>query len=782
MNKTIYDVDDDDDDNDDDKPTSSRSGQVNTSTTVGDTNRCCNCRETLFDRSAFIQSYFDSKNEVTGNGKDTTVHTDNHSAAATTATQRTLKAIIFGTYTVDDRTLQEEFPNLFIENYNSCNTNVPCLVLYGKRNSIDDAVEVGEDIKNSHVYKSQKDDVASASSSMDEETGSNCGVGCPANYNVSYANDDDDDDDDTTSTKVSALETQDEITAAIGSTPYITTSYTATNVHMNPHQQHNNNETIKAFPKMVHFSQITSSWYKDMNELLLAIQSSSSSSSSSKATFDNLVDPTTGYLLPTLVARRTNIPFGVHHSKYIICFESDGSIVICITTANLTSPQTTDATWIQRFAPSVQPIATDDDNIIPNDFGRVLTNYLQCTMLATAPDHKTIHWFVQTYLQWKSIRQLERKYNFDAAQVQLVTVIPGDFPKIQPVGNSTDSKNMAYNDDKQRISFSHGQERISLLLQQLELSLPSKHRNLLYTNTDKIIIQPTSFGGGWNVAKMAQLIRSYLGCTNTLSDQELLRRLDIVWPTNHFVQRAKEQMNVCYVRQWNLLQSNEVSNSERAARIAIEPKNNGGFLFYSSEAFNNNDLTCLNRMVLFEASRLQTKQQGRTSLIPHFKSVTRLIGQQSKLRTKYPKLQHCDDYLSWFLLTSACLSRGAQGEETVQRFDETDGTNVTMMAYSNFEMGVLFSSFLSGGSKMDRIYCFNAKSCSRCHQNTIESIPRLIHLPVPYRLRPSRYVDDEDMALFDHTPYFHEVVPGTGCEGNMLLTPYGQDVAAKLSH
>ena len=182
----------------------------------------------------------------------------------------------------------------------------------------------------------------------------------------------------------------------------------------------------------------------------------------------------------------------------------------------------------------------------------------------------------------------------------------------------------------------------------------------------------------------------------------------------------------------------------------------------------------------------QRPQQRKTPLIPHFKSVTRLIGQSAALHTKYPKLAHCDDYFTWFLLTSACLSRGAQGEKILRKSDDGNDTDMTMMAYSNFEIGVLFSSYLSGGNtsakKADRIYCWNSNSCVCCYQNLTKPIPRLIHLPVPYRLRPSRYVDDEDIASFCDTPHFHEIVPGTACEGNMLLTPYGQDAAAKLSH
>ena len=791
---------------------SSKDSGVEAST--GDKHQCCNCRNILFDRSAFIQSYFDDEeivkeevSPVTTTGRE---KRHNNNTTNTTKSPRRLKAVIFGTYTVDDRTLQEEFPNLFIENLSNSNSNnnsVPCLVLYGKRNTlVDSGDDLGKDVKQSKSHQKNHHAVSASSSRDEEEDAADDGNSSTMKNTTNSENDQGvhchDNDDDTASTEASALATQDEMTVAMCAAPSTTTG-TMSIPHVHNDNSIGSNATAtstgtKAFPKTVHFSQITSSWYKDnMNELLASLQSSSTTS---KSTFDHLIDLRTGYLLPTVMARRTTVPFGVHHSKYIICFESDGSIVICITTANLTSPQTTDATWIQRFAPNVVPTdrTTNNDSTdgsgspkTSNDFGRILTNYLQCTMLSTAMNYVTIHWFVRTYLHWKSIRQLERNYNFHTAQIQLVTVIPGEYLTIPANDNSTDNKMMSSAKGKGSIPFLNGQERISNILQQVELSIPLKCRNFLYSDEDQIIVQPTSFGGGWNLMNMAQLIRSYLGInsknriSNYMNDYHAIRRLDIVWPTNHFVQSTKERIKFHGSRSWNMKLSKTITDRTIPMSNTTETSN-GGFLFCSSEAFNNNDLTCLNRMVMFEPSLDQPHVRGKFSLIPHFKSVSRLIGQRTALHTKYPKLPRYEEYFSWFLLTSACLSRGAQGEEILRKSENGDGIDVTVVAYSNFELGVLFNSYLSGGingtKKGDRIYCWNSKSCSSCYENTTQSVPRLIQLPVPYLLRPSRYVDDEDVAMFSDTPYFHEIPPGTGCEGNMLLTPYGRDLAAKFCH
>jgi hypothetical protein len=58
---------------------------------------------------------------------------------------------------------------------------------------------------------------------------------------------------------------------------------------------------------------------------------------------------------------------------------------------------------------------------------------------------------------------------------------------------------------------------------------------------------------------------------------------------------------------------------------------------------------------------------------------------------------------------------------------------------------------------------------------------RKVHLPIPYQLRPKSYQDDPESDFMSHTPYLHEIPPGTGDVGNMKLTPFGQEQARKNS-
>jgi hypothetical protein len=61
------------------------------------------------------------------------------------------------------------------------------------------------------------------------------------------------------------------------------------------------------------------------------------------------------------------------------------------------------------------------------------------------------------------------------------------------------------------------------------------------------------------------------------------------------------------------------------------------------------------------------------------------------------------------------------------------------------------------------------------------SLPELVHLPIPYSIRPGSYFeqqeddddDSHDLPLMKYDPFFHEISDDNRCVGNMLLTPFG---------
>jgi len=176
--------------------------------------------------------------------------------------------------------------------------------------------------------------------------------------------------------------------------------------------------------------------------------------------------------------------------------------------------------------------------------------------------------------------------------------------------------------------------------------------------------------------------------------------------------------------------------------------------------------------------RWTVPRQRATILIPHIKTIGRLFdGSDYRLRKDYGLDTKAEESFSWFMLTSACLSRGAQGDVPSSR-----APGSSALAYNNFELGVLFSSRLQGSRQTDRLYCWKPQQCT-C-QSTASDLerkgPRLIHLPAPFCFRPARYQEVEDELVdFCETPYFHEIPKGTAVGGNMHITPYGKVMAAK---
>ena len=245
---------------------------------------------------------------------------------------------------------------------------------------------------------------------------------------------------------------------------------------------------------------------------------------------------------------------------------------------------------------------------------------------------------------------------------------------------------------------------------------------------DRLVVQPTSIGAEWKRDSLGRLAAEYLGAEDVKDTQLLADRLDIVWPTESFVQ----------------------SLSCRTQKEAFV-KENEGYLFLSSTTFNRVDETTLSRMVMYEPSHpLQCPLRP-----PHVKTMLRVYkGDTYPLCKKFGRADH---YFPWVLLTSACLSRGAQGEHC----DEVT------VRFSNFELGVLFRSRLDGPRR--RLYCFRPRN---------ESSLSLVHMPIPYELEYHRYQRED--ASFCETPYLNEIEPGTACVGNMLLTPRGRTLSQKL--
>lgn len=421
---------------------------------------------------------------------------------------------------------------------------------------------------------------------------------------------------------------------------------------------------------------------------------------------------------------------GVHHPKFMLLLESTGDLVVVISTANLTPSRTTEGTWVQRFSANrrfqhqrSRGDSTKRPVAIGNDFGVVLQDFIE--KLDGVTPAVDIADFFDRYMN-VSLAQLAPSFHFEKAQVHLVSVVPGHFKPNCHL---------------------YGRQRVHAILQR---------EALVQSTDDKLVLQPTSLGANWKQAEMADVVRSYLDSKST-DEEALLDRVDLVWPSHTYIRNIYGEPKPRY-------KDDQMSPSEET--------NESSFVFLSTQAFNSCDRSCITRLTRFESA---DPPQRPSTLVPHFKSIARVVKDHSIVRTVGFQ-EPAQDFLSWFLLTSACMSHGAQGRRV--KDEDPFSIHKETIQYANFELGVLFTSKLHPREK--RLYCFHPRRCS-C-RSLSDPQQKMIHLPIPYSLHPKPYLLHDDDLVMQDTPFFHEIDNGSRCVGNMLLTPFGIKEAKKASN
>ena len=493
---------------------------------------------------------------------------------------------------------------------------------------------------------------------------------------------------------------------------------------------------------------------------------------------------------------------GVHHPKFFLLFEKCGSIVVIISTSNLTPQNALDGSWIQRFdarheSQYGQFDPNDVDLGMPSDFGTILTDFLMKQSDATAVGSMLPDIFLRRYVKGLSLAELPRRYKFEDAHVHLVSTIPGhQRGSIPPRGLdctfSTYKPNITYG--PQRVSFI-----LSRLMNPYHMQLANNSKKsrksvgpmwipkALWPAMGQLVSQPTSLGGNWTRESMEEVVAKYL--QKDLDEEkknDLLEEFDIIWPSMDFFINMKKERDALWKENQHTQAATVISNRMKAEKK--KPKRERLHVFLSSDSFADLDKSVMSRMSLFETSL--PLQMPFTSSSLHIKSVYRLLDfDDNQKTTASSSCTKAKEYFSWFMLTSACLSKGAQGKATPRRGPEEQDE----MSYSNFELGVLFCSRLQE-YETDRLYVYEPQlkgcQCSskdknhkrRLRKSTptnplfLDSV-RKVHLPVPFKTRAKSYQTEECYDFFSATPYFHEITDGT--KGNLKLTPFGQKLASE---
>lgn len=498
---------------------------------------------------------------------------------------------------------------------------------------------------------------------------------------------------------------------------------------------------------------------------------------------------------------------GCHHPKYFLLFEKSGSLVVIISTCNLTPQHAVDASWVQRFEPR-RNLKSNNDTIdygMTHDFGYVLTDLIKRQSEAAdggmLPDA-----FLRRFVNGLSsggLSDLPRLFKFEDSHVHLVSTVPGNYMGHLP------KKGVAscYNRPPYRSpTITYGPQRVAYVLSRV---LDKDHINVacatiprgldiasnggqaavtswlpssLLSKAERLVIQPTSMSGTWDrwelelVAK--SILEPYWKIDSKSGYNSPVDLVDIIWPTmDHFDSMRKKR---------KVLNASHQAKSSTTLSTKSKKNTRGPcHVFLSSVAFSKLDRLCISRMALFEPSK-QPHMKSYESTSLHFKSFCRML----KLDESRSK-----EHIAWFMLTSACLSKGAQGQPTPYRSLDSDS-----MSYANFELGVLFCSRILGDRLNDRVYVNDNEFSGGCQcgsgkrwykdllKKDVPNRPpeflnsvRKIHLPIPYQLRPKPYQQDPDSDCMSFTPYLHEILPGTGAVGNMKLTPYGRNEAINSS-
>ncbi|KAL3763688.1 hypothetical protein ACHAW5_004840 [Stephanodiscus triporus] len=233
---------------------------------------------------------------------------------------------------------------------------------------------------------------------------------------------------------------------------------------------------------------------------------------------------------------------GVHHPKFFLLFERSGSLVVVVSTSNLTPQTAMEGSWVQRFESREivpRPTYVNDiggggiggrggtDHGMPSDFGVVLTDFLEKQSEAAAPDGGMLpDAFLRRYVPGLSsgLAALADRYRFDEAEAHLVSTVPGAY--VSGIPTSPGNGHHQYSACGRRVAY--GPQRVSFVLSRIlndhhirsarAIGAVGSQRDAdkpwlppsLVSAKDRLVMQPTSLGGNWSRDDLEAIVRSYM--------------------------------------------------------------------------------------------------------------------------------------------------------------------------------------------------------------------------------------------------------------------------------
>lgn len=503
---------------------------------------------------------------------------------------------------------------------------------------------------------------------------------------------------------------------------------------------------------------------------------------------------------------------GVHHAKYMLVFVETG-VYVAISSGNVSAQLSLDATWTQYFRRTERSVAQT------NDFGEVLEDFLshQADQILvrhcdSAPrEVPNLMSWLRLNLKLGKGRSLASMFDWNAASVDLVTTVPGSdrqfmsqdelkeiYEKSSRARNTISGQCercckrirkdrvplrlwTASTSVQRRLSFSsshaalefasfsgnvcydaelfvlendlcysssplvrvkYGAERLRDILAQRQSSLPR-----VLTMDDIVIVQPTAISNGIDIRYMSYLLSCML--TGTHWSIDWFESWKLLWPTHDFVTELKKHC-----------------------------KSAGCGLFLFSNSLKQMKEDVHDQFYTYDPSVAPIFCGITEEKAPHIKSYSRVMSTSkstSSITSSSVSGSMCScTNLAWFLLTSACLSKGANGEEMSASICEICGhLNHGCHLYKNFEIGVLFHSSRQRQYRALSSSCrFHSTDCSLKTKGRIDCNTYV--LPVPYDIcSETKYCSDLEFQIKPFMKSTNEV---------LYFSISGSDIICKRSN
>lgn len=202
------------------------------------------------------------------------------------------------------------------------------------------------------------------------------------------------------------------------------------------------------------------------------------------------------------------------------------------------------------------------------------------------------------------------------------------------------------------------------------------HREV--SSSDKLYIQPTSIGQKMDKYFMDDLLGDYMperySNPRTMSQDSIEEEnWAIIWPSEQF-------MTDVYKFNSNITNLEPASSPRDLSRE---------ILFFNPKAYALMEPDTQSQFITYESHPIYcNKDRGIPPAVPHIKSYTRIYSDDIHKGSSCK----CHDII-WTILTSACLSKGAQGEYKPYTIcKDCRHLRRGFYEYRNFELGVFFHS------------------------------------------------------------------------------------------